>query len=288
MIRRPPRSTQSRSSAASDVYKRQAVTTREPGPRLVLTQAGTERPASTAFLARSPAAIMTEGLEVLVQLVKAAITTAPSRRANSSIGTASFSSEGTVPWLLLHLRHQRSPRCPPVLRGGRHRQNRRSYLPDLCSRPEPAVLSGKPPPRRPARFDPGGAWGRQCWVARKQDRNPLSACTPDPDPRYRGRVSAASCTAPQGQPAYRNGRYPSEIAQYYRPPGRNRRLLHTPEPCWPQSPCPPHPARKHRDRRTQQRVLRSRCFRAGCGGQGDCGQHGSGVWSNLRFLPGGR
>src|SRR5450756_3103442 len=33
MIRRPPRSTQSRSSAASDVYKRQEVHRRRPGTR---------------------------------------------------------------------------------------------------------------------------------------------------------------------------------------------------------------------------------------------------------------
>ena len=36
------------------------------------------RPRSTAFFASSPAPIMTEGFEVLVQLVMAAITTAPS------------------------------------------------------------------------------------------------------------------------------------------------------------------------------------------------------------------
>src|SRR5680860_1072353 len=252
MIRRPPRSTQSRSSAASDVYKRQAVTTREPGPRLVLTQAGTERPASTAFLARSPAAIMTEGLEVLVQLVKAAITTAPSRRANSSIGTASFSSEGTVP---MAPAPPSSSKVPTLSSGAPGRQTSAEQT-VVSARPVLSARAGstfrKASAASPSEIRSWGRLGRQCWVARKQDQNPLSACTPDPDPRYRGRVSAASCTAPQGQPAYRNGRSPSEIAQYYRPLGGNRRLLHTPEPCWPQSPCPPHPARKHRDRRTQQ------------------------------------
>ena len=45
---------------------------------LVLTQGFDLRPSFTAFFARSPAPIMTEGLDVLVQLVMAAITTAPS------------------------------------------------------------------------------------------------------------------------------------------------------------------------------------------------------------------
>ena len=39
----------------------------------------TESPRSTAFLARSPAASMTDGFEVLVQEVMAAITTDPFR-----------------------------------------------------------------------------------------------------------------------------------------------------------------------------------------------------------------
>ncbi len=54
------------------------MTTREPGARLVLTQGGTLSPRSTAFLATRPAAIMTDGLEVFVQLVIAEITTVPS------------------------------------------------------------------------------------------------------------------------------------------------------------------------------------------------------------------
>ena len=59
------------------------------------------RPRSTAFLATSPAPIMTEGLEVLVQLVMAAMTTDPSWRLMSAspslpetIGGASGSSCG--------------------------------------------------------------------------------------------------------------------------------------------------------------------------------------------------
>ena len=53
------------------------VTTREPGARLALTQGLVARPFSTAFLASSPAATITEGFDVLVQLVIAAITTEP-------------------------------------------------------------------------------------------------------------------------------------------------------------------------------------------------------------------
>ena len=42
-----------------------------------MTYAGTRSPRSTAFLANRPAPIMTEGLEVFVQLVIAAMTTDP-------------------------------------------------------------------------------------------------------------------------------------------------------------------------------------------------------------------
>src|SRR5688572_8602313 len=56
---------------------RYSVTTLEPGARLVLTHGWTARPRSAAFLARMPAPIITYGLDVLVQLVMAAITTEP-------------------------------------------------------------------------------------------------------------------------------------------------------------------------------------------------------------------
>ena len=55
------------------------MTTFEPGARLALTQGLVSSPCSTAFLARSPAATITDGFEVLVQLVIAAITTEPLR-----------------------------------------------------------------------------------------------------------------------------------------------------------------------------------------------------------------
>src|ERR1039458_6175730 len=54
------------------------MTTRDPGARLVFTQGFGRRPLSAAFLASRPAASMTWGLEVLVQLVMAATTTWPS------------------------------------------------------------------------------------------------------------------------------------------------------------------------------------------------------------------
>src|SRR5437879_12117289 len=55
------------------------MTTFDPGASLVLTQGWDRRPRSTAFFASRPAAIITEGLDVLVQLVMAAITTDPCR-----------------------------------------------------------------------------------------------------------------------------------------------------------------------------------------------------------------
>ena len=53
------------------------MTTVEPGASEVFTQGWRRSPRSTAFLATSPAPSITEGFEVLVQLVIAAITTWP-------------------------------------------------------------------------------------------------------------------------------------------------------------------------------------------------------------------
>ncbi len=53
------------------------MTTFEPGPRVVLTHGLLFRPLSSAFFARSPAAIMTDGFEVLVHEVIAASATEP-------------------------------------------------------------------------------------------------------------------------------------------------------------------------------------------------------------------
>src|SRR5258707_648912 len=50
---------------------------REPGARLVFTVGWRDRPRATARFASRPAATITEGFEVLVQLVMAAIATEP-------------------------------------------------------------------------------------------------------------------------------------------------------------------------------------------------------------------
>src|SRR5512133_337169 len=66
-------------------FSRYEVTTFEPGARLVLTHGFVESPLSTAFFASSPAAIITLGFDVFVQLVIAAITTDPSLIRNSDL-----------------------------------------------------------------------------------------------------------------------------------------------------------------------------------------------------------
>src|SRR3954467_13288103 len=53
------------------------MTTLDPGARVVLTQGLRSRPFSTAFFASRAAPIITDGLEVLVHEVIAAMTTAP-------------------------------------------------------------------------------------------------------------------------------------------------------------------------------------------------------------------
>jgi len=53
------------------------MTTFDPGASVVFTHGLRSRPASTAFFASSAAPTMTEGFEVLVHEVIAAITTAP-------------------------------------------------------------------------------------------------------------------------------------------------------------------------------------------------------------------
>ncbi len=61
---------------------------REPGASEVLMCGRTLSPASTAFLASRPAASSTLGLEVLVQLVMAAISTSPLPMVTSGTGLA--------------------------------------------------------------------------------------------------------------------------------------------------------------------------------------------------------
>src|SRR3989442_8673434 len=85
------------------------MTTREPGASDVLTHGFVASPRSTAFLASSPAAIITRGFDVLVQLVMAAIATWPwssskdwpaavvtgtRRRGRSALGVATGNRSG--------------------------------------------------------------------------------------------------------------------------------------------------------------------------------------------------
>src|SRR5438094_9079618 len=58
------------------------MTTRDPGASDVFTQGFVSSPRSTAFLARSPAATITWGFDVLVQLVMAAMATWPWSSSN--------------------------------------------------------------------------------------------------------------------------------------------------------------------------------------------------------------
>ena len=65
------------SDSVSPARFRYCVTTLEPGARLVFTHGLTVSPRATAFFARIPAASITDGFDVFVQLVIAAITIEP-------------------------------------------------------------------------------------------------------------------------------------------------------------------------------------------------------------------
>src|SRR5213076_827636 len=69
-------------SACRPEVRRYSSTTCDPGASEVLTQGCDRRPFSRALRASRPAATSTEGFEVLVQEVMAAIVTAPCLRAN--------------------------------------------------------------------------------------------------------------------------------------------------------------------------------------------------------------
>jgi hypothetical protein len=62
------------------------MTTREPGASDVFTHGLEVSPRATARCARRPAATMTWGFEVLVQLVMAAMTTSPSETSWPAAG----------------------------------------------------------------------------------------------------------------------------------------------------------------------------------------------------------
>ena len=73
-----PRESRSSVSPAASKY---SVTTLEPGAKLGFTLGAIDNPASLAFRANKPAAIITLGLLVFVQLVIAAITISPCFRS---------------------------------------------------------------------------------------------------------------------------------------------------------------------------------------------------------------
>ena len=70
------------------------MTTLEPGARLDLTQGLRLRPRSTARLARRPAPTITAGFDVFVQLVIAAMTTAPCSSWNVSPSSVTVTEAG--------------------------------------------------------------------------------------------------------------------------------------------------------------------------------------------------
>src|SRR5260370_29559992 len=77
------------------------MTTLDPGASVVFTQGLRFRPLSTAFLASSAAPTMTEGLDVFVHEVMAAITTLPWSTPvvvpSSSVTWIGFEARGPLP-----------------------------------------------------------------------------------------------------------------------------------------------------------------------------------------------
>src|SRR5271169_6525401 len=71
------------SGSVRPARSRYSVTTFDPGASDVLTHGAERSPRETALRARIPAPIITEGLDVFVQLVIAAITTCPWSSATS-------------------------------------------------------------------------------------------------------------------------------------------------------------------------------------------------------------
>src|SRR3954466_13339792 len=82
---------------SSPDLRKYSVTTFDPGARLVFTHGWRFRPRSNAFFATSPAPIMTLGFDVFVQLVIAAITTAPWSRAAAMAGASASAAPAARP-----------------------------------------------------------------------------------------------------------------------------------------------------------------------------------------------
>src|SRR3954451_565419 len=108
------------------------MTTREPRASDVFTHGLVVRPFLTALRARRPAASITDGFDVFVQLVMAAITTCPWSRSKR---VPSESVTGTERW-------GRAPRRPAARGDG------------------PAVSSGSPAPFTDSAADGGSLAGK--------------------------------------------------------------------------------------------------------------------------------
>ena len=101
------------------------MTTLEPGAKLVFTQGRRASPLATALRANRPAPIITEGFDVLVQLVIAAMTTSASSNSNSApsnstgTGAEAESQPHPLPW--------RSRSKPPLAWAGQTSQARQRH-----------------------------------------------------------------------------------------------------------------------------------------------------------------
>src|SRR3954468_21215176 len=82
---------------SSPDLRKYSVTTFEPGARLVFTHGFRVRPRSNAFFATRPAPIMTLGFDVFVQLVIAAMTTAPCSSADVATGASATAADDAPP-----------------------------------------------------------------------------------------------------------------------------------------------------------------------------------------------
>src|SRR5438270_13768404 len=117
------------------------MTTLLPGASEVLTHGLRCRPRSTAFFASKPAPTMTNGLDVLVQLVIAATTTAPWSSSNDSPSTVTVAGLlGRPPGCLCGAPDGSSCR-PSWLTAGGSLAGNDSFDPSLALLPLPFVAS---------------------------------------------------------------------------------------------------------------------------------------------------
>ena len=169
---------------------RYSVTTFEPGASEVFTHGLLCSPRASALRARMPAPTITDGLDVLVQLVIAAITTCPwSSFVAVAVGErdvhrasarrCAVSPAPTAPPLASSWRLVAAERAP--LRASRRScrwrrdRSRESSPPTPRQRRRsraraPQRLAERAAWRRSARRDPAGAWARRCSAPLRPDR----------------------------------------------------------------------------------------------------------------------